>query len=54
MSPRLAEESDIILRRYHLSMTPAHTLAAKVCLGILFHLEKDVVTSASLKKNPSR
>jgi hypothetical protein len=44
-SARLAEASDIILRRYHVSMTPAHTLAAQACLGILLHLDKDAITS---------
>ena len=42
-SPRLAEANDIIPRRYHVSMTPAHTLAAQICLGILLHLDEDVV-----------
>ena len=51
-SARLAEASDIIPRRYHISMTPAHTLAAQACLGILLHLDKDVVTSDSLEKWP--
>jgi ankyrin repeat protein len=50
-SVRLAEASDIIPRRYHISMTPAHTLVAKACLGILLHLDKDV-TSDSLEKWP--
>jgi ankyrin repeat protein len=47
-STRLAEATDIISRRYHISMTPAHTLAAQACLGILLHLDKDV-TCDSLK-----
>ena len=51
-SSRLAEASDSISRRYHVSMTPAHTLAAQACLGILLHLDKDVVTSDSLQKWP--
>jgi hypothetical protein len=34
-SPRLAESSDITSRRYHISMTPAHTLVAQACLGFL-------------------
>ena len=51
-SPRLAEASDTISRRYHVSMTPAHTLAAQTCLGILLHLDKDVVTKYNLKKWP--
>ena len=40
-SPRLAGASDIV-RRYHISMTAAHTLAAQACLGMLLHLEKKV------------
>jgi hypothetical protein len=53
-SARLAEASDIIPRRYHVSMTPAHTLAAQACLGILLHLDKDVITSDSLEEMASR
>jgi hypothetical protein len=41
-STRLAEATDTISRRYHISMTPAHTLVAQACLGILLHLDKDV------------
>jgi hypothetical protein len=51
-STHLAEASDIILRRYHVSMTPAHTLAAQACLGILLYLDKDVVTSDDLGNWP--
>jgi hypothetical protein len=51
-SARLAEASDIISRRYHVSMTPAHTLAAQACLGILLHLDNDVVTSDNLEEWP--
>ena len=51
-SPRLAEARDIIPRRYHISMTPAHTLAAQTCLGILLHLDKDVVTRDNMEKWP--
>jgi hypothetical protein len=47
-SARLAVTSDIITHRYHISMTPAHALAAQACLGILLHLDKDV-TSDSLE-----
>jgi len=50
-STRLAETSDIISRRYHISMTPAHTLVAQACLGILLHLDNDV-TSDSLNGFP--
>ena len=52
ISTRLAEATDIIPRRYHISMTPAHTLVAQACLGILLHLDKDVITRDSLKKWP--
>jgi ankyrin repeat protein len=51
-SARLAEASDIIHRRYHVSMTPAHTLAAQACLGTLLHLDKDVITRESLEDYP--
>jgi ankyrin repeat protein len=51
-SARLAEASDIIHRRYHVSMTPAHTLASQACLGTLLHLDKDVITRESLKDYP--
>ena len=51
-SDRLAESSDIITRRYHVSMTPAHTLAARACLGILLHLDKDTITRDGLEKYP--
>jgi ankyrin repeat protein len=51
-STHLAGESDAIHRRYHVSLTPAHTLAARACLGILLHLDKNAVSSDSLKKWP--
>ena len=51
-SARLAETNDIIPRRYYVSETPAHTLAAQACLGILLHLDKDIVTSESLEGSP--
>ena len=41
-SARLAETSDTISRRYHVSTIPAHTLAAQACLGILLHFDKDL------------
>jgi Ankyrin repeats (3 copies)/Ankyrin repeats (many copies) len=50
-SARLAESNDIILRRYHISEIPAHTVAARACLGYLLHLDKDV-TSHNLRKLP--
>ena len=51
-STRLSEQSDIISRRYHISMTPAHTLAAQACLGILLHLDNNVVTNNNVEKWP--
>ena len=51
-STRLSEQSDIISRRYHVSMTPAHTLAAQACLGILLHLDNDVVTNNNAENWP--
>ena len=50
-STRLSESTDIISRRYHVSTTPAHTLVAQACLGILLHLDDDV-TSDRLKDFP--
>src|SRR6266851_3434769 len=41
-SPRFADRCDYISRRYHVSMTPAHTLIAQACLGILLHLDKTI------------
>jgi ankyrin repeat protein len=52
ISTRLAETRDINPRRYHVSMTPAHTLVAQACLGILLHLGKGVITSDSLGNFP--
>jgi serine/threonine-protein phosphatase 6 regulatory ankyrin repeat subunit B len=51
-SPRLAEASNVIPRRYHVSMTRAHTLVAQACLSILLHLHEDAVTSDCLEKWP--
>jgi hypothetical protein len=42
MSTRFAEKRVSISLRFHISMTPAHTLVAQACLGILLHLDKDV------------
>src|SRR6266850_1436210 len=50
-SSRLAEASDIILRRYHIYITYAHTLAAQACLGLLLHLDKSI-TRADLERFP--
>ena len=51
-STRLAETNDIICRRYHISMTPAHTLIAQASLGILLHLDINVVTRDNLGEYP--
>src|SRR6266478_4866925 len=51
-SARLAKTNDITPRRFHVSETPAHTLAAQACLGILLYLDNDVVTSESLGESP--
>jgi hypothetical protein len=51
MSSRFAERGDIISHRYHVSMMPAHTLVAQVCLGILLHLDKRI-TEDGLTKYP--
>src|SRR5216683_4496418 len=50
-SSRFAEKCDTISRRYHVSMTPAHTLVAQACLAILLHLDENI-TRDSLTKFP--
>src|SRR6266850_947649 len=50
-SARFAEKDDAISRRYRTSMTPAHTLVAQVCLGMLLHLH-ETVTRDSLANFP--
>jgi Ankyrin repeats (3 copies)/Ankyrin repeats (many copies) len=50
-STRFAEKRDTTSRRYHVSMTPAHSLVAQTCLGILLHLDENV-TRRSLDKFP--
>jgi hypothetical protein len=49
-STRLAKTKDAI-SRFHISMTPAHTLVAQACLGILLHLDEDI-TKDGLKDFP--
>jgi len=49
-SSRLAE-AKLEISRYHISMTPTHTLVAKACLGILLHLDENVAKDA-LQKFP--
>ena len=46
-SSRFAEKYDDILRRYHISMLPAHTFMTQACLGLLLHLDENI-TSRSL------
>ena len=50
-SSRFAEKCNTISSRYHVSMTAAHALVAKACLGILLYLDKDV-TRGTLPKFP--
>ena len=50
MSTRLAEAKDTI-SRFHVSTTPAHTLVAQACLGLLLHLD-ETVTKESLENFP--
>ena len=50
-SNRLAGAGDIIIRRFHISMTLAHTLTAQACLGILLHLD-EYTTRDYLRKFP--
>jgi len=40
-SARLAETKDTI-SRFHVSMTPAHTVVAQACLGVLLHLDENI------------
>ena len=50
-STRFAVKNDPISYRYHISMTPAHTVVAQACLGILLHLDNNV-TRGSLTQFP--
>ena len=51
MSPRFVEKHDTVSDHYHFSATPAHTLVAQACLGILLYLDKGV-TRSTLPKFP--
>ena len=51
MSSRFTNKSDTISRRYHVSVTSAHTLITQACLGILLRLDENV-TASSLNKFP--
>jgi ankyrin repeat protein len=50
MSGRLATRTQT-LSRYHIRMTPAHTIVGQACLGALVHLDEEVSVD-SLKKFP--
>jgi ankyrin repeat protein len=50
-STRLSKADDENLLRYFVSATPAHTLVAQACLGILLHLDM-TITRDCLKKYP--
>jgi ankyrin repeat protein len=49
-STRLSKAKDTI-SRFHVSMTPAHTIVARACLGLLLHFD-ETVTEDSLKNFP--
>jgi len=46
-STRFAERRNSISNRYHISMTPAHTVITQACLGMLLHLDQ-TITSVTL------
>jgi len=48
-SSRFAEKRDTISHHYHISIIPANTLVAQVCLDILLHLDESI-TQDSLSK----
>ena len=50
MSARLAEAKNNT-SRFHVSMTPAHTVITQACLGLLLHLD-ETITKDSLKSFP--
>jgi len=50
-SSRLAETRDSFVQRYHISMTEAHTIATRGCLGMLLHLDENI-TIDGLDKFP--
>jgi ankyrin repeat protein len=49
-SARLVETKNTI-SRFHVSMTPAHTIVAQACLGVLLHLDENI-TEDSLEDFP--
>jgi ankyrin repeat domain-containing protein 50 len=50
-SAHFANKHNTISHRYNISMTPAHTLVAQACLGILLHLDQNANRN-SLTKFP--
>lgn len=50
-SSRLSKNCDPISSRYYISPTPAHSVVAQACLGILLHLGEDI-TSDGLQAFP--
>ena len=50
-STRFAEKHNSISTRYHISLTPAHTVITQACLGMLFHLDQSI-TKDSLARFP--
>ena len=50
-SARLAKTSDLVPRRYHISIPGAHTVAALACLGFLLHLDENI-SGDDLQKFP--
>ena len=50
MSARLADKKDTI-SRFQVLMTPAHTIVAQACLGVLLHLDENI-TKVTLKNFP--
>ena len=50
-SSRFAEKHDNISRRYHISMSAAHTFVSQACLSVLLHLDKNI-TSQNLMEFP--
>ena len=51
MSSRFAEKHDNISRRYHISMSVAHTFVAQARLSMLLHLDK-TITRRNLTQFP--
>ena len=48
-STRFAEKRDPISNCYHISMTPAHTLMAQACLGMLSHLDQNITRDSLIR-----